>query len=139
MIGRTFVAPLLATGFLAAGVIALPAATRAEPLVTQGIGASSCSKLAADLKPTEGLQNPVNLMLYAWVQGYLSAANVALLEHDGKHVDLAGLDEQKVVGMIATYCKANPDHKPSAAVDDFIKKATKNRAKWDVGTIDWNG
>ncbi|RAI38662.1 hypothetical protein [Rhodoplanes roseus] len=134
MIGRTFVALVLA-----AAVVAPTAQSMAEPLVTQGIGSSSCAKLAADLKPGEGLQNPVNLMLYAWVQGYLSAANVALLEQDGKHVDLGTLDESKVVGMVASYCKANPEHKPMAAVDDFIRKATKLRAKWDVGTVNWNG
>ena len=39
-------------------------AAKAEPLVTQGIGASTCAKLIADLKPAEGLNNPVNLMLY---------------------------------------------------------------------------
>ncbi|MDC7789543.1 hypothetical protein PQJ75_23565 [Rhodoplanes sp. TEM] len=134
MIGRTFVALVLAAGLIAPSVEA-----RAEPLVAQGIGSSSCGKLVADLKPTEGLQNPVNLMLYAWVQGYLSAANVSLLELDGKHVDLGALDEAKVIAMVATYCKANPDHKPMAAVDDFIRKAAKLRAKWDVGTVNWNG
>jgi hypothetical protein len=50
---------------------------RAEPLWTQGIGTSSCGRLASDLKPSEGLGNPVNLMLYSWVQGYLSAANIS--------------------------------------------------------------
>jgi hypothetical protein len=134
MIRRTLVAVVLVAGFVAPS-----APTMAEPLVTQGIGTSSCAKLAADLKPGEGLQNPINLMLYAWVQGYLSAANVSLLEADGKHVDLGALDESKVVALVASYCKANPDHKPMAAIDDFIRKATKLRAKWDVGTVNWNG
>jgi hypothetical protein len=134
MIRRTLVALVLAAGFVVPSV-----PTMAEPLVTQGIGTSSCAKLAADLKPGEGLQNPINLMLYAWVQGYLSAANVSLLEADGKHVDLGTLDESKVVALVAAYCKANPDHKPMAAIDDFIRKATKLRAKWDVGTVNWNG
>ena len=62
---------------------------RAEPLLTQGIGTSSCSRLAGDLKPGEGLGNPVNLMAYSWAQGYLSAANISLVEADAKHVDMA--------------------------------------------------
>ncbi|MTW17346.1 hypothetical protein GJ689_14150 [Rhodoplanes serenus] len=134
MFGRRFAALLLVAGFV---VPSLPAP--AQPLVTQGIGSSSCAKLAADLKPAEGLQNPVNLMLFAWVQGYVSAANVSLLEADGKHVDLASLDDAKVIAMVATFCKANPDKKPMAAVDDFIRQSAKQRAKWDVGTINWNG
>ena len=79
--------------FLAAalGVFGLDAG--AEPLATQGIGTSSCARLVADLNPTEGLNNPVNVMLLAWVQGYISAANIALLEDDAKHVDLSALDE----------------------------------------------
>lgn len=136
MSARNLIAAALATVAVAALV---PTAGRADPLITQGIGTSNCGKLAADLKPAEGLSNPLNLMLYAWVQGYLSAANVALLERDGRHVDVAALDDTKVLALVATYCKANPDHRPVAAIDDFIKKAAKLRAKWDVGTVDWNG
>jgi hypothetical protein len=49
----------------------------AEPLLTQGIGTSNCGRLAGDIKPGEGLTNPVNLMAYSWAQGYISAANIA--------------------------------------------------------------
>jgi hypothetical protein len=37
---------------------------RAEPLVTQGIGIQSCSKLANDLKPSQGLNHPPNYLLF---------------------------------------------------------------------------
>jgi hypothetical protein len=111
----------------------------AEPLATQGIGTSSCARLVKDLNPSEGLNNPVNVMLFAWVQGYISAANISLLENDSKHVDLATLDEGKVLDLVVNFCKANPDKKPVAAIDEFIRAAPKVKAKWEPGTIDWDG
>jgi hypothetical protein len=125
---------LLAT---AVGVFGLDAG--AEPLATQGIGTSSCARLVNDLNPSEGLKSPVNVMLLAWVQGYISAANIALLEDDAKHVDLSGLDEGKVLNLVVTFCKANPDKKPVIAIDEFIRKSPKVKAKWEPGTIDWDG
>ncbi len=112
---------------------------RAEPLATQGIGTSNCARLVGDLKPSEGLNNPVNVMLLAWVQGYISAANISLLEDDSKHVDLSTLDEGKVLALVVDFCKANPDKKPVAAIDEFIRAAPKVKAKWEAGTIDWDG
>lgn len=112
---------------------------RAEPLVTQGIGASTCAKLAADLKPAEGLSNPVNLMLFSWAQGYVSAANVSLLEAESKHIDINALDETKVLNGVLAYCKANPEGRPVAALDDLIRKAAKLKAKWETGTVSWGG
>jgi hypothetical protein len=136
--GRTCVALVLAAASLV-GHARLAGDAMAEPLVTQGIGTSTCNKLVADLKPGEGLNNPVNLMLYSWVQGYVSAANVALLEAAGKHVDINALDEEKVVSSVLAYCKANPDGRPVSAIDDLIRKAAKLKAKWEAGTVSWDG
>ena len=101
-----------------AGTLLCPGAlgARAEPLLTQGIGTSSCSRLAGDLKPGEGLGNPVNLMAYSWAQGYISAANISLVEADAKHVDMGQLDEAKIINMLLTWCKANPDKQPLGIV-----------------------
>ena len=126
---------------LASGVALMCAGVfgaRAEPLLTQGIGTSSCSRLAGDLKPGEGLGNPVNLMAYAWAQGYLSAANISLLEADAKHVDMAQLDEAKVISMLVTFCKANPDKQPLGALNEYLRKSPKVKIKWEKGTVDWN-
>jgi hypothetical protein len=109
----------------------------AEPLVTQGIGTSSCALIAADINPAEGLANPVNLTLYAWVQGYVSAANIALLEDDAKHVDLSALDDGTVLNLVLGYCKANPDKKPIAAIDELIRRSAKIKTRWQSGTVEW--
>lgn len=111
---------------------------RAEPLLTQGIGTSSCSRLAGDLKPGEGLGNPVNLMAFSWAQGYISAANISLVEADAKHVDMGQLDEAKVITMLLAWCKANPDKQPLGALNEYLKKSAKVKIKWDKGTVDWN-
>lgn len=110
----------------------------AEPLVAQGIGTSSCAQLASDLKPLDGLSNPINVLLYAWVQGYVSAANIALLEDGGKHVDIGSLDGRKVIETLFTFCKANPDAKPLAAIDEMIRKSPKVQGKWEPGTVAWD-
>ncbi|HLH91817.1 MAG TPA: hypothetical protein VKX28_25595 [Xanthobacteraceae bacterium] len=114
------------------------AAARAEPLLTQGIGTSSCARLAGDLKPSEGLNNPVNLMAYSWAQGYISAANISLVEADSKHVDMGQLDEAKILNLILTFCKANPDKQPLAALNEYVRKSAKVHIKWEKGTVDWN-
>ena len=115
-----------------------PSHARTEPLVSQGIGTSKCGRLAPDLKPTEGLNNPVNLMLYSWVQGYVSAANVSMLESGTKHVDMSALDERRVLSLVLDYCKANPDREPVNAVDDFVRKTGKVKATWETGTVKWD-
>jgi len=109
----------------------------AEPLVTEGIGISNCGRLASDLKPAEGLNNPVNLMLYSWVQGYVSAANVSMLESGTKHVDISALDERKVISLVLEFCKANPDRKPVSAIDEYVRKSSKIKATWETGTVKW--
>ena len=114
------------------------AAARAEPLLTQGIGTSSCARLAGDLKPSEGLSNPVNLMAYSWAQGYISAANISLVEADSKHVDMGQLDEGKILNLLLNFCKANPDKQPLAALNEYLRKTAKVHIKWDKGTVDWN-
>jgi hypothetical protein len=121
------------------GLTALAAkSVAAEALVSQGIGTSSCERIADDLNPAEGLSNPVNLLLLAWVQGYVSAANVSLLENGGRHVDMNVLDPTKVLTLVQTFCKANPDRKPVAAIDDLIRKSAKVKTMWEPGTIEWD-
>jgi hypothetical protein len=109
-----------------------------EPLLSRGIGTISCASLAADIKPNEGLNDPINLMLYAWVEGYISAANVALLEYDRRHVDMNELTDLNVLHMIREYCKAHPEKKPSNALDAYLKTTKKMRAQWQAGTVEWD-
>jgi hypothetical protein len=115
-----------------------PGTATAEPLISQGIGTSSCDQLADDINLAEGLSNPINLLLVAWVQGYISAANIALLEDDGRHVDMNTLDDTKVLTLVQAFCKANPDKKPIAAIDELIRKSAKVKTMWEPGTIEWD-
>src|SRR5262245_17458450 len=69
---------------------------RAEPLLTQGIGLQSCAKLAPNLKPGAGLDHLPNALLFCWFQGYLSAANVYLLNEYSDYVDIGAVDEATI-------------------------------------------
>jgi len=104
-------------------------AVRAEPLITQGVGLSSCSKLGNDLKPSLGLDHPPNYLLFYWVQGYVSAANIYLLNEYTNYVDMNTVEAGKIIKLVYDFCKANPDKKPISAIDQFIRDADKVEAK----------
>ena len=101
----------------------------AEPLLTQGIGTQNCGKLAGDLRPSEGLNHPPNYLLFYWVQGYVSAANIYLLNEYTDYVDMNDVDVKVILDLVYAFCKANPDNKPIAAIDQFIREAKKVDAK----------
>lgn len=112
---------------------------RAEPLTTAGIGLASCAKLVQDMSPDQGLNNMPNALLYYWTQGYMSAANMHLLEEDSQHVDLNAIDEKLVIATVYGFCKDNPDKKPISAIDGLIRGAKKiEAADWKSGTLKWN-
>jgi hypothetical protein len=97
----------------------------ADPVVTKGIGLSNCGKLVKDLKPGAGLDHMPNALLFYWVQGYMSAANIYLLNEYTNYVDLNTADDGKILKIVADFCKANPDKTPISAIDALIRKADK--------------
>ena len=46
------------------------------------------------MNPADGFNNTFNALIFYWVQGYMSTANIALLEGDGQYVDLSKMDEK---------------------------------------------
>ena len=64
-----------------------------------------------------------------WTQGYLSAANIYLLNEYTDYVDIGAVTEPDITQLVADFCKANPDKKPISAIDKFIREATKIKAK----------
>jgi hypothetical protein len=115
-------APIVALAWTIASV---SAPSRAEPLITQGIGIQNCGKLAADLKPGQGLDHPPNYLLFYWVQGYVSAANFLLLNEYHSFVDMNGVEVNTIVKLVFDFCKAKPNDKPVSAIDKFIRDANK--------------
>ena len=109
----------------------------AEPLATTGIGVASCEKLAKDMNPAEGFNNITNSLIFYWVQGYMSAANIALLEGDSQYVDLFVMNEKKLLPLIYDFCQKNPDKKPISVVDKLIEDSNKIEGKWKSGTVPW--
>jgi hypothetical protein len=82
------------------GLLAAVGAVHAEPLTTAGVGLTSCEKLARDLDPERGFHHMPNALVYYWVQGYMSAANIATLEGDSEYVDLSKYDEKVILPAI---------------------------------------
>jgi hypothetical protein len=117
--------------------ISLAAPASAEPLATAGIGVQSCEKLAKDMNSAEGFNNMANALVFYWMQGYMSAANMALLEGDNEYVDLSLMDEKNLLPKIYEFCKKNPDKKPISLIDQMIEDADKIETKWKSGTIPW--
>ena len=114
---------------LALATMSLTGQSRAEPILRGGIGLQSCEKLAADIKPADGFNHLPNALLFYWVQGYLSAANIYLLGEYTKYVDIGTVTAEMILPLVADFCKANPDKRPVNAIDDFIKKSKKIEAK----------
>ena len=48
------------------------------------------------MKPEDGFNNMANVLIYFWVQGYMSAANITTLEADSEYIDLAKFDEKSL-------------------------------------------
>ena len=119
------------------GFAVLLGAAKAEPLATAGIGLQSCERLARDLKPADGFNHLPNALMYYWVQGYMSAANMVLLEGDSEHVDLSKFDEKVILPAIHEFCSKNPDKKPISLIDQLIDGADKVRGVWSKGTVPW--
>jgi hypothetical protein len=63
-------------------------------------GLSSCAKLGADLKPADGLTCP-SALLFFWIQGYLSAANLYLLDDSTNHIDMNKVGAGKMIKLVA--------------------------------------
>src|ERR1700693_4310096 len=113
------------------------APVQAEPLATSGVGLASCEKLARDLKPEQGFNHLHNALVYYWVQGYMSAANITTLESDSQYVDLSKYDEKVILPAIQAFCAKNPDKKPISLIDDILNTADKIKGAWTKGTIPW--
>ncbi len=114
---------------IAAALGGLATTGRADPLLRQGIGLQSCEKLAPQLKPGAGLDHLPNALLFYWFQGYISAANIHLLNDYTDYVDAGAVDEATITKLVADFCKANPDKRPVNAIDKFIQDATKIEVK----------
>jgi hypothetical protein len=111
---------------------------RAEPTINAGIGLSNCAKLGADLKPADGLNHMPNALLYFWIQGYLSAANIYLLNDSTNHIDMSAVEAGKMIKLVADFCAANPDNKPVTMIDKFIKDADKVDVKESQVPTPWD-
>jgi hypothetical protein len=111
------------------GALALPVAAHADPLLRTGIGLASCAKLAPDLKVDGGLNHGPNALLFYWAQGYMSAANIHMLNENTDYIDVGAVDEPTITKLVVEFWKANPDKRPVNAIDKFLQDAKKIEAQ----------
>ena len=114
---------------LALGCAVLPTVGRADPMLRSGIGLSSCAKLGPDLKVDGGLNHMPNALLFYWAQGYISAANIHMLNENTDYVDVGAVDEPTITKLVVEFCKANPDKRPVNAIDKCLQDRAKIEAK----------
>lgn len=119
------------------GTLSIATAKAQEPLATAGIGLQVCAKLTPAMKPSEGLNNQANYLVFYWVQGYMSAANITTLEGDGEYIDLAKQSDDVIIPLVFDFCTKNPDKKPITVIDELLTNAPKITAQWPKGTIPW--
>ena len=122
---------------LGASIAGLATQGRAEPLVRQGIGLQSCAKIGPALKVGGGLDHGPNALLFYWVQGYLSAANIHLLNEYNDYIDVSAVEEAAIIKLVADFCNANPDKRPVNALDKFIQDARKIEIKESEAFDPW--
>ena len=122
---------------IALGLMATIGTVQAEPLATAGVGLASCEKLARDLKPEQGFNHMPNALVYYWVQGYMSAANITTLESDSDYIDLSKYDEKVILPAVKDFCGKNPDKKPISLIDNILSTAERIKGPWAKGTIKW--
>jgi hypothetical protein len=122
---------------MAVGLMAVIGGAKAEPLTTAGIGLASCAKLSRDLMPEQGFNHLPNALVFYWVQGYMSAANITTLESDSNYIDLSKYDEKVILPAIKAFCDKNPDKKPISMIDSILNDADRIKGKWTKGAIKW--
>src|SRR5262249_47117119 len=123
-------------GIIAALVVTI-GALKAEPLATAGVGLASCQKLASDIKPELGFNHLPNALIYYWVQGYMTAANIATLEGDSNYIDLSLYTETVILPGLQEYCAKNPEQKPISYIDNILNTGKRIKGPWKKGTIPW--
>ena len=112
--------------------------SRADPLLRIGIGLQTCEKLNSQLKAGAGLDHLPNALMFYWVQGYLSGANIHLLNEYNDYIDVSMVDEPNMTKLITDFCAANPDKKPVNLLDEFIKKRKKIEIKESEAFDPWD-
>ena len=72
------------------------------------------------------------------MQGYLSAANIHLLNEYNDYIDVGTIEEPEITKTIAEFCTANPDKRPVNGLDTFITKHKKIEIKESDAFDPWD-
>lgn len=105
---------------LVLSVALMTSQARAELMIT-GIGANPCTFLNANTRSGDGwATNAFTLGAMAWMQGFMSGANVMIREAQKKIYDLDTISRDQQWAYVMEFCRRNPDRNISRAVEDLM-------------------
>ena len=122
----------------AVAAMSFAAESRAEPQFRIGAGFQSCEKAAQNLKVGGGLDHLPNALMFIWVQGYMSAANIHLMNEYNDYIDLGAVEEADITQLVSDFCKDNPGKRPIDAIDPMIKRRKKIEIKESDAFDPWD-
>lgn len=107
--------------------LALPSPALAQELAFAGAGAGQCQLLNANAMPGRGSdQSHVSMLIFTWVQGYMSGFNsYALLFNQAAPFDLGAARPEAQWEYIVSYCRSHPADYIVKAVQDMELKLLK--------------
>lgn len=107
-----------------AALIALSAATSAlaenEPQYTMGITGLKCEKLLSATKESDSPRSHVPMAMIAWMEGYVSAMNIALKQQGQPRYDIVSMTPHEYWATIYGFCKRNSDKQVMGAIPDIM-------------------
>ena len=106
---RKFIALLGGAALAAATCILFAPAARAE-LAFAGAGANQCNVMNSNATPGRGSgQNTTTMLLFSWIQGYMSGFHgFQLLLQNKSSFDLGAVSPEAQWEYIVSYCRSHP-------------------------------
>lgn len=90
-----------------------------------GAGRNTCASWLEDRSATSDSARATNVKQVEWITGFISAVNV-FAEPSG---DVSrGVDQDKLLAFIDTYCRTNPDHPIWMPAANLVLKLRKEPA-----------
>jgi hypothetical protein len=112
---------------LALATYLLFAPTATAELAFAGAGAQQCSAINSNAIPGRGsTQNTMTLMIFSWIQGYMSGFNsFQLLTQRSTSFDLGAVSPEAQWEYVVSYCRSNPHEGIVRALQEMQLKLLK--------------
>ncbi len=106
------------------GLIALSAAASAladnKPQCAMGATGLKCEKLLSATKETDSPKSHIPMAMIAWMEGYVSAANIGLKQQGQPRYDIVSMTLYEYWATIYGFCTRNPDKQVMEVIPDIM-------------------